>query len=114
MVRKSETRLAAKCAGGFYARKFVLSESQPLLDGAKGPLWTPANGVFSPNLRRIKPPTPVPNRRVPAGAPEWVTPDLIERTINVFQPKYNEPLTPELSLEIILNTVHLFDLLTEE
>jgi hypothetical protein len=59
-------------------------------------------------------PTPVPNRRVPAGAPEWVTPDLIERTINVFQPKYNEPLTPELSLEIILNTVHLFDLLTEE
>jgi hypothetical protein len=57
---------------------------------------------------------PVPNRRVPAGAPEWVTPDLIERTINVFQPKYNEPLTPELSLEIILNTVHLFDLLTEE
>lgn len=52
--------------------------------------------------------------RVPAGAPEWVTPELIEHTINVFQPKYNEPLTPELSLEIILNTVHLFDLLTEE
>ena len=56
---------------------------------------------------------PVPNR-VPAGAPEWITPELIERTINLFQPKYNEPLTPELSLEIILSTVHLFDLLTEE
>jgi hypothetical protein len=54
------------------------------------------------------------NRRVPTGAPEWVTPDLIERTINIFQPKYNEPLTPEVSLEIILNTVHLFDLLIEE
>ncbi len=34
--------------------------------------------------------------------------------INVFQPNYNEPLTPELSLESILNTVLFFDLLTEE
>ena len=56
---------------------------------------------------------PVPIR-VPDGAPKWVTPDLIERTINVFQPKYNKPLTAEDSLEIILNTVHLFDLLTEK
>lgn len=56
---------------------------------------------------------PVPNR-VPAGAPEWVTPELIEHTIKVFQPKYNEPLTPETALEMILNTVHLFDWLAEE
>jgi hypothetical protein len=59
--------------------------------------------------------TPSPGRtqRVPDGAPEWVTPDLIARTIDLFQPKYKEPLTPEASLEIILNTVHLFDLLHE-
>lgn len=52
--------------------------------------------------------------RVPAGAPEWVTPELIERTIKVFQPKYDEPLTPETALEIIMNTVRLFDWLAEE
>jgi hypothetical protein len=56
---------------------------------------------------------PVPTR-VPAGAPEWVTPELIERTIHIFQHKYNEPLTPENALEMILNTVHLFDWLAEE
>jgi hypothetical protein len=38
---------------------------------------------------------------------------LIARTIDLFQPRYSEPLTPEVALEIILNTVHLFDLLHE-
>ena len=32
---------------------------------------------------------------VPAGAPDWITPELVEATIRVWQPYYKDVLTPE-------------------
>ncbi|MFW6039433.1 MAG: hypothetical protein ACOC9P_03045 [bacterium] len=51
---------------------------------------------------------------VPAGAPTWVTPELIGATLDCWQSHYHEALTPEDALEILLNTAHLLDLLEED
>jgi hypothetical protein len=48
---------------------------------------------------------------VPAGAPSWVTTQLIEDTIRVWQPYYVEPLTTEDALAIILGVGRLVDVL---
>lgn len=44
---------------------------------------------------------------VPAGAPPWVTRELIDRTIRVWQPYYREPLKPEDALAMILGVAEL-------
>jgi hypothetical protein len=49
---------------------------------------------------------------VPAGAPSWVTPELIEHTLRVWQPFYQDQLIPEDALEIILNIGCLVDVLS--
>jgi hypothetical protein len=49
---------------------------------------------------------------VPAGAPAWVTAELLEHTLRVWQPKYNVPLTPDDALAIILNVGRLFEVLS--
>jgi hypothetical protein len=41
-----------------------------------------------------------------------VTPELIEQTIRVWQPRYGEPLTPDDALAIILNVGRLFEVLS--
>ena len=38
---------------------------------------------------------------VPAGVPDWITAELIERTIVVWQPYYDEVLTPEVAATMI-------------
>ncbi|MBL8827451.1 MAG: hypothetical protein JNM18_10785 [Planctomycetaceae bacterium] len=48
--------------------------------------------------RRSSPPPPL---RIPAGAPAWITLELIEHTIRVWQPFYQKQLIPEDALEII-------------
>jgi len=40
---------------------------------------------------------------VPPGAPPWVTAELIEHTIRVWQPYYANRLTPHDALAMILN-----------
>jgi hypothetical protein len=47
---------------------------------------------------------------VPAGAPRWVTPELLADTLRVWQPYYGS-LTPQDGLSIILNVSNLFDVL---
>jgi hypothetical protein len=47
---------------------------------------------------------------VPAGAPRWVTPELLADTLRVWQPYYGN-LTPQDGLSIILNVSSLFDVL---
>ena len=47
----------------------------------------------------------------PAGAPAWITTDLIASTILTWQPYYNEPLTSEVVLEILLSVDRLIELL---
>lgn len=49
---------------------------------------------------------------LPAGAPDWVTAELIEHTIRVWQPRYPEPLTRDDALAIILNVGRLFEVLS--
>lgn len=51
---------------------------------------------------------------VPAGAPSWITPELIEDTLRVWQPHYQETLTPEDAVSMLLNVGELFDVLREE
>lgn len=43
-----------------------------------------------------------------AGAPHWVTHNLVEKTICVMQRYYDRPLTPDDALEIITNISLLF------
>jgi hypothetical protein len=63
---------------------------------------------------RTTPPArqPVP-LSVPSGAPSWVTLELIEDTIRVWQPYYEQPLTVEDALSILMNFGQLTDVLSE-
>ena len=49
---------------------------------------------------------------VPAGAPPWITPELIEHTLRVWQPFYEDQLIPEDALEIIMSVDRVSDLLS--
>lgn len=49
---------------------------------------------------------------VPAGTPDWITVELIEQTIRVWQPYYPHLLTPEEAVTMILNVGRLFDVLS--
>ena len=51
---------------------------------------------------------------VPPGAPAWVTAELIEHTIRVWQPYYEGQLTPDEALAIIINVGRLFRVLAGE
>ena len=42
---------------------------------------------------------------VPAGTPDWITAELIEQTIRVWQPYYPAMLTPEEAVTMILTWV---------
>ena len=50
---------------------------------------------------------------MPAGAPSWVTSELIEKTIHVWQPYYADRLTAEDALAMILNVAGLCEVLAE-
>jgi len=51
---------------------------------------------------------------VPPGTPEWITPELIRRTLQVWQPYYAERLTPEDAVTMIRNAGELFAVLSRE
>jgi len=51
---------------------------------------------------------------VPPGAPRWVTAELIEHTLRVWQPYYAERLSVDDALEMILNVAALGELLREK
>jgi hypothetical protein len=48
---------------------------------------------------------------VPSGAPAWITPELVARTLKVWQPYYTFALSPEDAVAIILGVARLFDVL---
>jgi hypothetical protein len=50
---------------------------------------------------------------VPVGAPSWVTPELIEHTLRVWQPYYADRLTAEDALAMILDAAGLLNSLAE-
>lgn len=49
---------------------------------------------------------------VPAGTPEWITAELIEKTIRVWQPYYADLLSPEEAVTMILNADRLYQALS--
>ncbi|WP_020472337.1 hypothetical protein [Zavarzinella formosa] len=53
----------------------------------------------------------IPARVVPAG-PAWISQELVDATIRVWQPYYEEPLTPEEAVTMIQNMGRLFQALS--
>jgi hypothetical protein len=51
---------------------------------------------------------------VPRGAPDWVTADLLEEAIEVWQPYYERDLDPEDALEITLSVGRLAEVISGE
>lgn len=49
---------------------------------------------------------------VPAGTPDWITAELIEETIRVWQPFYVELVTPEEAVAMILSVGRLYGVLS--
>jgi hypothetical protein len=45
------------------------------------------------------------------SAPSWITAELIEQTIRVWQPYYAAPLSPDEAVTMILSVGQLFDIL---
>ena len=45
---------------------------------------------------------------VPPATPAWITGDLIETTIRVWQPFYNEPITTEVAVDMLIRVGKLF------
>lgn len=52
--------------------------------------------------------------RVPPGAPLWITPELIALTLQVWQPYYEQPLTAENALEILMGAGRMIDVLSDD
>lgn len=50
---------------------------------------------------------------VPSDAPAWVTPEMIEKTLKVWQPYYEQELIPEDALAIIMGVGRILEFLTE-
>jgi hypothetical protein len=68
----------------------------------------------SPHSNSTSPTTEPSVRAVPYGAQSWVTPELIEHTIHVWQPYYKDPLTPDEALAIIQSVGYLIRTLSRE
>ena len=49
---------------------------------------------------------------VPAGTPDWITAELIEQTIRVWQPYYQAVLTPEEAVIMIQSVGRLYQALS--
>lgn len=49
----------------------------------------------------------------PQGSPDWVTSDLIAQTIETWAPYYNDNLTPDDALEILMAVDRLFAVLED-
>lgn len=49
---------------------------------------------------------------VPTGAPAWVTPELLGQTLAVWQPYYQQTLTVDDALGMILDVTQLLDVLS--
>jgi len=53
-------------------------------------------------------------RIVPAGTPDWITAELIEATLKVWQPYYQNSLTVEEAIDMIQTAGRLFQALSSE
>lgn len=65
----------------------------------------------STSSRSVPPQSPA--DALPAGAPAWVTADLIARTIRVWQRYYTVQLTTDDALAMILNVAGLIEVFAQ-
>ncbi len=79
---------------------------QPVRDGTEGP----EKGLESPRTPGIMPEAV----EVPSGAPDWVTAELLEEAIQVWQPYYEHGLDAEDALEITLSVGRLAEVISGE
>ena len=79
---------------------------QPVRDGTEGP----EKGLESPRPAGIMPEVV----EVPSGAPDWVTAELLEEAIEVWQPYYQEELDAEDALKITLSVGRLAEVISGE
>ena len=49
---------------------------------------------------------------LPAGTPDWITADLIEQTIRVWQPYYGAVISPEEAVTMIQSVGRLYQALS--
>ena len=49
---------------------------------------------------------------LPPGCPQWITPELLTRTLRVWQPMYDRPLTVLEAVEIVRNMGTLLEIVT--
>lgn len=49
--------------------------------------------------------------QVPPGTPPWISADLIDHTIRVWEPHYGQPLTREEAVEILVAVGNLAEAL---
>ena len=54
-----------------------------------------------------------PGAAVP-DTPAWITPELIQATQKVWEPRYGRPLSPEEAITIVQNAGRLFEFLSRE
>lgn len=53
-----------------------------------------------------------PQQPLPPGTPEWITPELVDRTIRVWQPFYGKAqLSPADAVQILVGTGRLLAVL---
>jgi hypothetical protein len=51
---------------------------------------------------------------LPAGTPVWITTELVQLTLKVWQKHYKEPLSTQDAVTILLNAGQLFGVLARE
>lgn len=51
---------------------------------------------------------------LPAGTPAWITPDLVLKTLRIWQPFYQEPLTLDDAVIILSGVGRLFRILSRD
>lgn len=52
------------------------------------------------------------NADVPAGAPSWITPELVTHTLRVWNPYYGDSLTSDDAVNILMNVSRLVGVLS--
>ena len=65
-----------------------------------------------PKYLIAKTPEPEAVQRALRGAPGWITEELIEHTLRIWQPFYDYQLIPEDALEMITNIGQMFEALS--
>jgi hypothetical protein len=51
---------------------------------------------------------------LPPGTPAWISLELVEETVRVWQPRYERPLTTEDAVTILVNAGRLMNVLSLE